>query len=295
MFVLEKPGVDPKGPGADPAPNGVVDRVAQDGRHDQQRQHHGDIQRIGIERCHRAGGKQQRVAREERHHHQTGLAEDNGKQQHVGPRPPGIDKAVEVVVEMQKDIENAADGVHRFRRPCVQDGMACRSLRQATAQEAAASRYAIGDRFATGLRGPPAGRQTGRIPRRYRCQTAPAMIQMPRQNRLTTNQAAIDSNMLRHPRWETPANHRSGKGRRRKNLAACSPAPTPPRRRWGCYHSRDALRWSGGNRTASLFSATSRLFVQSTAVRSRAFRGLQNAPLESGRPGAPILGRHGRR
>jgi len=67
----------------DVAPYRVVDRIAADGRHDQQRCRQHRVHVAGG--AERAGDEQQRVAGQERQHHQPGLGKHDEKQHQVHP------------------------------------------------------------------------------------------------------------------------------------------------------------------------------------------------------------------
>ncbi|MNG04826.1 hypothetical protein D3C84_879860 [compost metagenome] len=67
---------------------------------------------------HGAGDEKKGIARQERHHHQAGLAEDHQKQDGVDPWPVVIHQQVEVNVEMQDKVERVEiHGGHLWYRP----------------------------------------------------------------------------------------------------------------------------------------------------------------------------------
>ena len=112
VLVLEEPLVDLEGPRPDPAADRVVHRVTEDrgDRENHEQGHEADVLRI--QRRHRPGREQQRIAREKGRDHQAGLAEDDGEQHHVGPRSPGGDQGLEVLVHLQENVEKLLEGIH---------------------------------------------------------------------------------------------------------------------------------------------------------------------------------------
>ena len=112
VLVFQKPGIDAEGPGADDPADPIVDRVAEHrGNHQQGQQHH-DVERIGVERRHRPGCEEQRIARQEGRDHEAGLAEDDREQEHVGPRAPDVEDLVQLFVEVEEKIEEGLQGIH---------------------------------------------------------------------------------------------------------------------------------------------------------------------------------------
>ena len=84
--------------GADDATDGVVGRISQDGRNDEQEGDAGQVERAA--RAQGARGKEQRVARQERRHHQSGFREDDQEQDGVDPDPVARDELEQVNVHM---------------------------------------------------------------------------------------------------------------------------------------------------------------------------------------------------
>ena len=112
MLVLQKPGIEREGPGADPPPQKIIDRVPQDrGDREEDKERH-ETEIVRIERRHGAGGEEERIARQEGHDDEARLAEDDREQKDVDPRPPGFEEGMEMVVDVEKDVENRLDRVH---------------------------------------------------------------------------------------------------------------------------------------------------------------------------------------
>ena len=88
----------------DPRADRVVDGVAGDGRHDQRRHQHADVEHAGGRQ--RPGGEVQRVARQERRHDEPGLGEDDGEEDGVGPRTRGIDDGQQPLVHVEQEVEH---------------------------------------------------------------------------------------------------------------------------------------------------------------------------------------------
>ena len=110
--MLQKPGVDAEGSGADGPADPIVDRVAEHRGDRQQDQQHDDVERIGVERRHRPGCEEQRIARQEGRDHEAGLAEDDREQDYVGPRTPDVEDLVQLFVEVEEEIEEGLQGIH---------------------------------------------------------------------------------------------------------------------------------------------------------------------------------------
>ena len=107
---------------ADPAADQVVDDVAEEGRADEQRPEHGDVQHAGAGE--RAAGQQQGLAGQERRDHQAGLGEDGREDGRVGPQAERLDRLRQVGVEVEDVVEEL---VHAARpRPRAQAGGAGR-------------------------------------------------------------------------------------------------------------------------------------------------------------------------
>jgi hypothetical protein len=85
------------------SPDHVVGAVAQDGcRHQQAAQQYRVHAAAG---GHGTGDEQQRIARQERHDDQAGLAEDHQEQDGVDPRTVIVDQQIEVGIEMQNEVQ----------------------------------------------------------------------------------------------------------------------------------------------------------------------------------------------
>lgn len=99
-----------KNPGAKKFPDGVVDGIAQNGRNTKRHQQDIDIQRsLGSQSAQR---KQKRIARQNGRHHQTGLAKNHQKHNHVSPDAEHLDNLIEVFVQMNKKIYKINNDVH---------------------------------------------------------------------------------------------------------------------------------------------------------------------------------------
>ena len=116
VLVLEEPLVDREGLRAQPAADRVVEGVSDDGGHGQQPEEEGDVEVLGLDRRHRPGGEQERIAGKERHYDEACFAEDDREQEDVGPRAPGLENAVQHFVELEEDVEDRARGVHHGLR-----------------------------------------------------------------------------------------------------------------------------------------------------------------------------------
>ncbi|MCY1451300.1 hypothetical protein D9M71_681570 [compost metagenome] len=81
----------------------VIGAVAEDRRRHQQatQQHRVHAAASG----NRTGDEQQGITRQERHDHQTGLAENYQEQDRVDPRTVVVDQQIEVNVEMQNEVQ----------------------------------------------------------------------------------------------------------------------------------------------------------------------------------------------
>ena len=89
----------------------VVDVVADDRGRRQEPEKKPRIQRS---ECREApGGKEQRIARQERQHHQSGLAEDDQEEDAVGPRAVVVNDPAQVPVEMQDEVDEGVERVIR--------------------------------------------------------------------------------------------------------------------------------------------------------------------------------------
>ena len=81
-----------------------------DGGDDQQQHDQPEVERA--ERRERPRRKEQRVARQERGDHEPGLAEDDQKQDQVGPGAVLRDQLAQVLVQVQKEIDDARQQIH---------------------------------------------------------------------------------------------------------------------------------------------------------------------------------------
>ena len=95
---------------ADEAADEVVADVAEEGRQEQERREHGDLEDPGAGQ--RAAGEQQRLAGQERGDDQPGLAEDRREDGRVHPGAPRLDEVREVDVEVQDVPQEWIQGVH---------------------------------------------------------------------------------------------------------------------------------------------------------------------------------------
>src|SRR5262249_29131496 len=109
LLVEEERTLAAKNFRADAGPNGVVGRVAENGRDDQEGDDQGDVYRRVLMRSQRADRKKQGVARKERRHDEPGLAEDDEKERHVEPRAERSPPFVQVVTEVRDDVPKAQD------------------------------------------------------------------------------------------------------------------------------------------------------------------------------------------
>jgi hypothetical protein len=64
----------------------------------------------------RAGDEQQRIAGQERRHHQAGLAEDDREQDEVDPAAVLLQQGGEMLVEMDDDVPEPEQEFHRSAR-----------------------------------------------------------------------------------------------------------------------------------------------------------------------------------
>ena len=71
-----------------------------------------DAQRRGGQGGEGARGEEQRVAGEERRHHQPRLAEDDEGEDRVGPHAVLLDELPEVLVEVQEEVDGLCDEFH---------------------------------------------------------------------------------------------------------------------------------------------------------------------------------------
>jgi hypothetical protein len=88
----------------------VVCCVTEDGRRAQHREGHGHIQ--GAARRERPHCEQQRVTREERRHHEAGLAEHDHEEQDVGEHAVLLDDQVEVLIDVEDEVDDLGDKTH---------------------------------------------------------------------------------------------------------------------------------------------------------------------------------------
>lgn len=92
--------------------NRVIDRIADNGGNHHQRHHQVNVEIVGRQRRQRAGHKQQRVARQERRHHQPGFAEQDQKQNGVDPYAVLGNKLGKVHINVQDKINQKANQFH---------------------------------------------------------------------------------------------------------------------------------------------------------------------------------------
>ena len=99
--------------GPEVAADGVIALVAQDGRHDQHRHGHGQTHEAHpTQRTHH---EQQGVARQERHHHQARLHEDDQKQEGIHPRPVIAYEGLQVAVHVEDEVDQEGGVFHGER------------------------------------------------------------------------------------------------------------------------------------------------------------------------------------
>src|SRR5688572_1480579 len=91
--------------------DGVVDGVAEDGGDREEHEEDAEIERADAGE--RARGEEERVAREDRRHHEARLAEDDDEEEQVRPRAVLLDHLLEVGVQVQEEVEELLDQVHR--------------------------------------------------------------------------------------------------------------------------------------------------------------------------------------
>ena len=89
---------------AEQSANGVVDRIADDGRDDHQQYHQVNIEIVRRQRRERARDEQQGIARQEWRHHQPGFAEQNQKQNGINPDAVLGNQFGKVHINMQDEI-----------------------------------------------------------------------------------------------------------------------------------------------------------------------------------------------
>src|ERR1017187_3306639 len=111
VLLLQVLHASAEGPQSDPLPDPVVHRIAEDRRERQAEEQQPDIQRA--ERGERSGREQERVPGQERRHDEAGLAEDDAEEDDVRERSVVADHFGKVPVEVQEDIHQLLDEVHR--------------------------------------------------------------------------------------------------------------------------------------------------------------------------------------
>ena len=89
----------------------VIHRGAEDGGDGEEDEEHADVEHRG--RGQRAGREEERVARQEGGDHEPRLAEDDRREHGVGPDAVLRDDRREVDVDVQDEIDQGAEGVHR--------------------------------------------------------------------------------------------------------------------------------------------------------------------------------------
>ena len=93
-----------KQPRAEVFPYGEVGRVAEDGRRNQQRGHQMNVHAAHGRNA--AGGKEQRIARQEGRNHQAGFAEYNQKQDDVNPHAVLQGQFGQMAVDVEDEVDN---------------------------------------------------------------------------------------------------------------------------------------------------------------------------------------------
>jgi len=110
-LAIEKARVLPaKHLGPEVAPDGVVGLVPRD--RCRQQQAHGQRQAHQLGPAQRPHDEEQRVARQKRHHHQTGLDEHDQEQQRIDPGAVLAHKSLQVAVHMEDEIDELQEDVH---------------------------------------------------------------------------------------------------------------------------------------------------------------------------------------
>jgi hypothetical protein len=95
----------------------VVEHVAEHRRGDQHREQDADLH--APQRGQRPGDEEQRIAGQERGHHETGLAEDDDEKDRVDPLPVLLHQHRQVLVEVQDDVDEAGQVFHRQKGVAV--------------------------------------------------------------------------------------------------------------------------------------------------------------------------------
>ena len=110
VFLVEQPRVFVmKDFRAEHVADPIVDGVAGDRRHDQERNRKGDAQMRALARGQHAEREQERVARQNRRDHQACLTKDHDEHQQIEPRPERRRDRVEMLVEMQEEVDCLPD------------------------------------------------------------------------------------------------------------------------------------------------------------------------------------------
>ena len=98
--------------------DGEVYRIADYRRRQEQRGR--DMHIHPAQRRHRAGGKQERIARQKGRNHQPGFAKHDEEQDGINPQAVGLGELDEVLVDMQDEINQAGKhGRTRMKRRAV--------------------------------------------------------------------------------------------------------------------------------------------------------------------------------
>src|SRR5450759_4211799 len=111
MVLLEKADRPVEGAGADLLPDPVVRGVSEDGGERERQEQHPHVERA--ERGERPGREEERVPGQERRHDEAGLAEDDAEEDDVRERSVVADDLGKVPVEVQEDVHQLLDEVHR--------------------------------------------------------------------------------------------------------------------------------------------------------------------------------------
>ena len=101
-----------EGPRPDLVPDPVVDGVAGDGGAGEEQEQDADLERRRGQGGQGARREEQRVAGEERRHHQPRLAEDDEGEDRVCPHPVLLDELPEVRVEVKEEVDDLGDEFH---------------------------------------------------------------------------------------------------------------------------------------------------------------------------------------
>ncbi len=114
VFFLEEARVFGEDARADGVADPVIGRIPGHGGQRDHHVQHEDIQGAAAQGGQRAGGEEQRVARQEGRHHEAGLHEDDEEDQPVDPRAELGDQHGQVLIQVQEQIDNVLDELHDY-------------------------------------------------------------------------------------------------------------------------------------------------------------------------------------